>query len=162
MIKEVTMTQNRISLHLSADDLTAIEGAIDTLEHRLNGLIGLSPDERRELTKMGDKSEAFCRQAVVTLGKHPDVLPRNFNVDEYRADLIALDALRPVMARLQRVYDRLVDSEMALGSDLMVASLEGYAHLKVAGKGDGLDTLRQALGTRFDRRRRTDTADMPA
>ena len=64
MIKEVTMTQNRISLHLSADDLTAIEGAIDTLEHRLNGLIGLTPDERRELTKMGDKSEAFCRQAV--------------------------------------------------------------------------------------------------
>jgi hypothetical protein len=58
------------------------------------------------------------------------------------------------MARLQRVYDRLIDSEMALGSDLMVASLEGYAHLKVAGKGDGLDTLRQALGTRFDRRRR--------
>jgi len=36
----------------------------------------------------------------------------------------------------------------------MVASLEGYAHLKVAGQADGLDTLRQALGARFDRRRR--------
>ena len=148
------MTQNRISLRLNDDDLAAVEGAIATLEQHLTGLIGLTPDERRELTKMGDKSEAFCRQAVITLGKHPDVLPRNFDVDEYRADLAALDALRPLLARLQRVYDRMVDSEMALGSDLMVASLEGYAHLKVAGRGDGLDTLKEALGARFNRKRR--------
>ena len=148
------MTQNRISLRLTGEDIVAAEDAITTLEQRLTGLIGLTPDERRELTKMGDKSEAFCRQAVITLGKHPDVLPRNFDVDEYRADLAALDALRPLLARLQRVYDRMVDSEMALGSDLMVASLEGYAHLKVAGRGDGLDTLKEALGARFNRKRR--------
>ncbi len=40
---------------------------------------------------------------------------------------------------------------MALGSDLMTASLEGYAFLKVAGKGDALDTARQALSVRFSR-----------
>jgi hypothetical protein len=148
------MTQNRISLRLTGEDIVAAEDAITTLEQRLTGLIGLTPDERRELTKMGDKSEAFCRQAVITLGKHPDVLPRNFDVDEYRADLAALDTLRPLLVRLQRVYDRMVDSEMALGSDLMVASLEGYAHLKVAGRGDGLDTLKEALGARFNRKRR--------
>ena len=48
----------------------------------------------------------------------------------------------------------MADSEMALGSDLMVASLEGYALLKVAGRGEGLDALRQSLGARFDRKRR--------
>jgi hypothetical protein len=148
------MTQNRISLRLTGEDIVAAEDAITTLEQRLTGLIGLTPDERRELTKMGDKSEAFCRQAVITLGKHSDVLPRNFDVDEYRADLAALDTLRPLLTRLQRVYDRMVDSEMALGSDLMVASLEGYAHLKVAGQGDGLDMLKEALGARFNRKRR--------
>lgn len=148
------MPQNRISLRLIDEDVVAIEGAITTLEQHLTGLIGLTPEERRELTKMGDKSEAFCRQAVITLGKHPDMLPRNFNVEDYNADLRALDALRPLLVRLQRVYDRMVDSEMALGSDLMVASLEGYAHLKVAGRGDGLDTLKEALGARFNRKRR--------
>ena len=124
------------------------------MEQRLAGLIGLTPDERRELTKMGDKSEAFCRQAVTTLAKHPHVLPRNFSLEDYRGDLEALDALRPLLTRLQRLYDRMVDSEMALGSDLMVSSLEGYAHLKVAGEGDGLDTLKEALGARFNRKRR--------
>ena len=41
---------------------------------------------------------------------------------------------------------------MALGSDLMTASLEGYAVLKVAGKGAGLDGMRQMLSERFARR----------
>ena len=148
------MPQNRISLRLTNDDVTSIEGAITTMEQRLTGLIGLSPEERRELTKMGDKSEAFCRAAVTTLANHQDVLPRGFSLEEYQADLAALDALRPLLNRLQRLYDRLVDTEMALGSDLMVASLEGYAHLKVAGRGDGLDTLKEALGARFNRKRK--------
>lgn len=151
------MPQNRISLKLAADDVSDIEAAIGTMEQRLIGLIGLQPEERRELTKMGDKSEAFCRAAVTTLANHQDVLPRGFSLEEYQADLAALDTLRPIINRLQRLYDRMVDSEMALGSDLMVASLEGYAHLKVAGRGDGLDTLKEALGARFDRKRRPET-----
>lgn len=150
------MTQNLVSLRLAADDLTAIEAALDSLEQRLTGLVGLTPDERRQLTKMGDKSEAFCRQAVVTLGKHSEVLPRNFDLDEYRADLAALDALRPILARLQRLYERMVDTETALGSDVMVSSLEGYAHLQVSGRGDGLEGLREALGARFIRKRRAE------
>jgi hypothetical protein len=154
MINGVTMPQNRISLTLAADAVSDIQAAIATMEHHLTGLIGLTVEERRELTKMGDKSEAFCRAAMLTLGNHPDVLPRSFDLDGYRADLAALDMLRPLLNRLQRLYERMVDSEMALGSDVMVGSLEGYAHLKVAGAGEGLDTLKEALGARFDRKRR--------
>ncbi len=152
------MPQNRVSLRITDEDIAAVQAALTTMEQHLTGLIGLTPDERRELTKMGDKSEAFCRAAVTTLSEHPGVLPRNFDVDDYRADLAALDTLRPLLARLQRLYDRMVDTEMALGSDVMVGSLEGYAHLKVAGQGDGLDTLKNALGARFDRKRRQEPA----
>jgi len=156
------MTQNRISLSISAEEMHDVDIAIGMMEQRLTTLIGLTPDERRALTKMGDKSEAFCRQAVVVLTENAHVLPRNFSVDEYRSDLAMLDALRPRLARLQRLYERMADSEMALGSDLMVASLEGYAHLKVAGKGDGLDALRQTLGARFDRSRKGEPELPPA
>lgn len=148
------MSQNRIALQWDVERLNALDSLLSGLEGQLTDLIGLSPDERRELTKMGNKSEAFCRQAVTVLSENAQVLPRNFDVDAYRADLAALDALRPRLSRIQRLYERMVDSEMALGSDLMVASLEGYALLKVAGRGEGLDALRQSLGARFDRRRR--------
>ena len=107
-----------------------------------------------ELTKMGDKSEAFCRQAVVAFSQNAEVLPRNFDVAAYQRDLAALDALRPRRQRLDRLQELLADTEMAVGSDLMNASLEGYAVLKVAGKGAGLDGLRQMLSARFGRGKR--------
>jgi hypothetical protein len=38
--------------------------------------------------------------------------------------------------------------------DLMTNSLEGYAVLKIAGKGQGLESLRQMLSARFSRGKR--------
>lgn len=148
------MTQNLIDLDLSADALAAIDAALATLEAQLTPLLGLDPESRRGLTKMGGKSEAFCRQAVVAFSQNTEVLPRNFDLVAYQRDLATLDALRPRRQRLGRLQELLEDSEMAVGSDLMTASLEGYAVLKVAGKGTGLDGLRQMLSARFARGRR--------
>jgi len=53
--------------------------------------------------------------------------------------------------RLGRLYQRANDTEMAVGSDLMSNALEGYAVLKVSGKGQGLDDMRQMLSARFTR-----------
>lgn len=143
------MTQNLMSLALSADDLNAVDAALATLEVRLAGLLALQPDDRRGLIKMGDKSEAFCRQALTILQQNPQVIPPSFDLAEARADLAAVDVLRPRLARLRRLTERAEDSEMALGSDVMTASLEGYALLKVAGRNQGLEGLRQGLSARF-------------
>ena len=143
------MTQNLMSLAFSADDLDAIDAALSALEARLTALVALQPDERRGLTKMGDKSEAFCRQTLTVLAQNPQVIPPSFDLVEARADLAAVDVLRPRLARLRRLTERAEDSEMALGSDVMNASLEGYALLKVSGRNQGLEGLRQALSARF-------------
>jgi hypothetical protein len=153
------MSQNRIALDYPQASLDAIDAALGVLDTQFANLIGLSPDERRQLTKMGDKSEAFCRQAVVVFSENSGVLPRNFDLEGYLADLKALDVLRPRLARVQRLFERLTDSEMALGSDLMAGSLEGYAVLKVAGKGAGLESLRQMLSNRFSRKARQVTPE---
>lgn len=69
------MSQNLISLALTAEQLTAVEGALATLEENLTGLIALQPAQRRSLTKMGDKSEVFCRQTLKLLQQNPQVVP---------------------------------------------------------------------------------------
>jgi len=140
-----------ISLQLAAADLTAIDGALKTLEDRLTGLIDLSPEQRRKAVKMGGKSEAFARTAVEVLSNNPNVLPVNFSLPEVRRDLVAFDALRPRLARLEKLYERMSDSQLALGSDLMSAALDGYAFLKRAGRGEGLDMARKSLSVRFSR-----------
>ena len=52
--------------------------------------------------------------------------------------------------RLTRLMEKVHDTDTALGSDAMVAALEGYAFLKAAGKGEGVDALRTLLGKRFE------------
>ncbi|UGS90862.1 hypothetical protein KOL96_23465 [Ralstonia wenshanensis] len=143
------MSQNLISFQISATDLAAVDGALKTLEDKLTGLIDLTIEQRRFLTKMGGKSEAFARTAVEVLGANPNVLPANFNIAELRRDLAAFDLLRSRVMRLGRIHERMADSQLALGSDVMNAALEGYAFLKVAGHGEGLDAARKELSVRF-------------
>jgi hypothetical protein len=145
------MSQNLISLQLTTADLSAIDAALKTLEDKFVGLIDLSVEQRSTVTKMGDKSEAFCRKAVEVLGNNPGVLAANYSLAEVKRDLAAFDALRPRLVRAEKLVEKMRDSQMALGSDLMTASLEGYAYLKVAGKGEALDTARAALSVRFNR-----------
>ena len=146
------MSQNLISFAPSTADLAAIDGALKTLEDKFISLIDLSTEQRGALVKMGDKSEAFCRKAVEVLAANPNVLPPSFNVAEMRRDLAGFDTLRPRMVRIEKLYEKMRDSQLALGSDVMTAALEGYALLKVAGKGEALDTARKALSVRFSSR----------
>jgi len=156
------MSQNLISLNLSAADYTEIDAALTTLEQKFAGLIDLATDERRSLTKMGDKSEAFCRQTLTVLAQNPQLVPPSLNLAEAQRDLVSLDALRSRTTRLQQLVGRAEDSEMALGSDVMSAALEGYALLRVMGKGSGLDNLRQGISSRFSRSARAPKSEAQA
>lgn len=149
------MSQNLVDVSFDNDALAAMDSALAALEASMSKLIALTPEQRRGLTKMGDRSEAFCRQAGHVFGENPGVLPGNFDLGGYRRDLAALDALRPRLMRLATLHQRAQDTEMAVGSDLMSNALEGYAVLKVAGKGHGLDEARRALSARFARRSHT-------
>jgi hypothetical protein len=149
------MSQNLISLNLTEADYAEMDAALGTLEAKLAGLLDLNTDERRGLSKMGDKSEAFCRQTLVVLAQNPQVVPPSLDLAEAQRDLANLDALRSRSSRLRQLLGRMEDSETALGSDVMSASLEGYALLKVLGKGSGLEALRQEISARFARAART-------
>lgn len=155
------MNQNLVSIEFSPAELDAIDGALAVLEAKLDRLIVLSPEQRHQALKMGDKSEAFCRQTEMVLRQNPGMVPGDFSLEEYRLDLAALDALRPRLQRLRTLTDRADDTELALGSDIMSASYDGYALAKVGGKGTALDTLKEAMQTRLSRKPHT-SPDTPA
>lgn len=145
------MSQNLLSLNYTDSDLAEIDQALAVLERQFAKLPELTPEQRRELLKMGDKSEAFCRQTLLVLAQNPDVLPANFDLAESQNDLAQLDSLRPRFHRLSRLDGKGADADMALGSDIMNASLDGYSLLKVTGRGAGLEALRQSMSIRLAR-----------
>lgn len=153
--RKTEMSQNLIQLSLSAEDYSAIDGALTLLETKLAGLIDLSVDERRGLVRMGEKSEAFCRQTLLAMEEHRHFVPESVGLNDALGDLAQLDALRRRTLRLQRLTGRCEDTTTALGSDIMSAALEGYGLLKMLGKGSGLAPLRESIGGRFTRRARS-------
>ncbi|WP_457095924.1 hypothetical protein [Lysobacter sp. P5_B9] len=148
------MAQNLISLSWTAEQLQQFDAALATAEDVCARLISLEPDQVRGLFKMGDKSEAFCRETLGVLGQNRKIVPESLELDEVLVDLAALDALRPRLRRLQQLAKRAEDTEILLGSDIFSAALEGYALLKVSGKNHGLEDLRKGLSARFGRTRK--------
>lgn len=157
------MSQNLVSNHLDAAQWSAVDQAIDTLEQALAGmLLALTPDDRQRVVKMGDGSVAFCRKALDVMAENSGLLPRSLDIAEMRRDLAAHDALNARMVRLTRLVEKGRDTDMALGSDVMASALEGYAFLKIAGKGEGLHGLRKDLSRRFENNGPRRDAPVPA
>lgn len=144
--------QNRISATLQEADRQAALEAIQTIETKLAFLESLTPDERREMPKMGDKSVAFVRKSVEMAQTGADYLPGAFDIPGFKADLDLFDALLPIRQRVVRLQEKIEDTMTLLGSDLYVAALDHYAAAKRNGKAAGLDDLMTMLGKRFIRR----------
>lgn len=156
------MTQNLVTLNLTDAQLTAVDAALTELETQFAGLIALSVPARKSLRRMGPKSEAFCRQTLRVLEQNPQIVPSSVPLADASADLDAQEKLRPRMIRLARLSERASDTDIALGSDVMTVALQGYSLLKVAGRTEGLHSLRQELGARFSRASRRASQPAPA
>ena len=150
------MPRNLISITFPPARTAAIDKAMTALEAALSDLVALEPDARRRLTRMGDKSESFCRKTLAVVAQNPQVVNPSLGLPDAQADLAAYDALRPRRLRLQKLIERMQDTEILLGTDVMAAALEAYGLLKVSGKSQGLSRLRQGLGARFKRNGRGD------
>ena len=143
--------QNLVSLNLTAQDLADTDAAIATLRRVFAQMIALQPSQRRDLLKMGDKSEVFCRQTLAVLAANPQIIPPSLDLAEAQADLAALDQLRPRLQQLEQLVERADDTALALGSDIITVALEGYGLLKVSGKSEALKGARKDLSSRFSR-----------
>lgn len=83
------MTQNLVSITFPPADIEAIDEMLAMLETKLGALITLSAAERRKAIKMGDKSEAFCRQTELVLRQNPGIVPGNFDLTGFQQDIAA-------------------------------------------------------------------------
>lgn len=130
-----------------------MDAALDTLRALFARMVTLQNDERRELTKLGPKSQAFADQALAVLLANPQIVPPSLDLAEAQADKRTLDQLRPRLLVLRQLLERADDTEMALGSDLMSVARDGYALLQVAGQDAALKAARKELSARYARRR---------
>ena len=138
------MSQNLIALDLGADAVAAIDQALATLEAHLGRLPILDGETVRRLVKMGDKTEAFCRQAAVVLEDNPRLVPPDFSVAALR-QLLRRAAQRrpPARDRRLRLGRRGAPGPAAGGQHETAAPRQGPAGPRAGGPGARLRGARR-------------------
>ena len=154
--------QNLVSIRFSDEEIAQMDGALNTLRVLFARMVTLQLEDRRELSKLGPKSQAFCDQALAVLLANPQIVPPSLDLEEAQVDKRTLDQLRPRLLVLRQLLERADDTEMALGSDLMSVARDGYALLEVAGKDAALKAARKELSARYARRRQPAAAEAVA
>ena len=157
--------QVRGNLHLDLDEQRAVYARIASNEHvtqrevRLNlpGRQGIATCliSGRLLNVDGEECALWSVVDITELRRiQADIEDLNRTLEQRVAARTtelssALDTLRPLFHRLRLLTARADDTEMALGSDLSEAVLDGYRFAKAGGKGVALDALRAAAASRF-------------
>lgn len=156
------MSVNRISSTLSLTDQHEVMDLIVQINQKLAFLIDVGPEERRSMTKLGDRNRAFTRKALEIASQTPDFLPRSFDIAEMRRDLELFEALQPMLLALTRLRELVDDTAVAAGNEAYAAALEVYRYAKANGSVAGLDGLIDDMGQRFAQKGSRGRAPVPA
>lgn len=117
-------------------------------------LISLTPDERVQLPKMGDKSIPFVTKGLEYLKVSGTPVPPYVNPVELEVDINAFETLRQIRQVAQPIVDMLDDTMLLCGSEAYVSVLAFYNYLKGAAKMNvpGAKSILEDLSTRFPSR----------
>jgi len=128
-------TENIISIEITPEDKTAIETALSTLQTTLaKYVIALTPDQKKEILKMSDKTIAFVEKVSDYKTSNPEFVPAYMDAVEFDKDLKAVRELREFQRVTEQQNTSLVDTIMLCGSEAYKAALGYYNSVKQAAK----------------------------
>lgn len=124
------MDQNLISGTISAEDLQAIQDALNVINTKLPFLSAMQNMEVNTIFKVGNVYQPLLDLALQVVDTHPEVLPPVFNKEEFRKDYALYKTVNPLALQVAEIHTGLQKTEMAVGSDSLIEALEIYAAVK--------------------------------
>jgi hypothetical protein len=155
------MTIRTLDVTLSLSDVEEVLMALETIRQKLPFLTGLTPAERRQLAKLGLKSQTFVVKALDAATQYSNLMPRCLNIEEARRDLALFEALNPVLQSLSQLRELVEDTQMVAGSEAYAAARVAYSSIKTVGKSMGLDEVKDDLAQQFRKTRRVQPQTQP-
>jgi hypothetical protein len=133
------------SIHMSNSNLVSLVILPETVEQSKQfyaqansilapSLVNLTPEQSKELPKMGDKSYAFVTKALEYLKVPGTPVPPYVNVSEMEVDLKGYDTIRQILQSVMPTIDSLQDTMLLSGSEAYGAALTYYNYIKGAAK----------------------------
>jgi len=143
------MAQTQRTEPLTEAQLDSINGSLATIDTQLEFLVGLAPDERQRLAKMGQKTRAFVVDAITVGTGNPGMLPRSLDPANMRGKMALTDQLRELSAKVGQLAERLDDTLTLAGSEMYEDARLIYKLTKTKATADGLNSASQGMARRF-------------
>ena len=124
------MTENRIDVEITQEQVDRVLGLLKEIEATLPGLIELTAEQRQSMPRYSEKDLSFILKALTLAEQHPEILPPSFNLDEMRRDVSALQGLDRILLDAHRVIGVLEDSRFAASRESQGHERSVYQYLK--------------------------------
>jgi len=151
------MKNNKHNASIPEDVLAQVLTKVNEIKLILAScMVPLTPTERQEMLKMGEKTLAFVEKAYAFATENPHLLPAFLDMDAFGTDFADAHNLVTLVNSIRQLYENVSDTEMAAGSEAYQAALVFYNSVKVAAAQDvsGAKAVYEDLKTRFPRGRR--------
>lgn len=148
----LSMAYSNISVTLDQTQLSQILTQVKALKTSLSFLIGLTPEEKKRMRKMGDKLTSYVLDVRTLASTYPGSLPSDVNVPEFSKDVDLIVKLDAILAELRPLYNKLEDTSIAVGNESIRVADVCYGFLKYAVRNNpSLGESVRVLGARFKR-----------
>jgi hypothetical protein len=146
-------TENIISIEIPESDVKLVLEYLYKIQEVLKPyLIALSPEDKRKLLKMGDKTVSFVEKTLDYVKSNPEFVPIYMDVKEFEKDTTAVKSLIAMLNPAIQIEQGLNDTEMLAGSEAYTAALIYYNSVKQAAKNNipNASAIYDDLSKRFD------------
>ena len=113
--------------------------------------VALTPTERHELPKMGEKTISFVEKAYDFAKQNPNLVPPYLDIAAFGVDFGDAHGLWTLVNSIRQLEENAGDTEMTAGSEAYQAALVFYKSVKMAAAQDvpGAKAVYEELRTRF-------------
>jgi hypothetical protein len=146
------MSTNEHSVSIPVDVLAQAQSLAEQLRTLLNPYVHpMTPTERHDIAKMGEKTLSFVEKAFELAGLNPNLRPPYLDMTTFAIDLDDARNIIPLHVTVKQTAENIDDTRMLAGSEAYHAALTFYNAAKHAAAVDvpGAKAVYEALKARF-------------
>jgi len=128
--------ENLISAEISERAMNDILNKLSEVSNLLAGtlIFNLTGQDRLEMYKLGDKSQAFVEKSLEYASTNPTLVPSYLNLPEAKKDLKLFQDLGRISKQVSTLQRAVEDTMMVAGSEAYDGGLVFYASVKGASR----------------------------
>ncbi|WP_431612364.1 hypothetical protein [Chryseobacterium sp. 'Rf worker isolate 10'] len=122
---------NLISISFTAEELTQLDQALQTIETVLSGkTINLTPEERQQYGSIAEQNKLFVNKAKIYMEQYPQYVPNFLDKVEFDKDYLGREQVEQRLQIMGSLTEQLSDTKVLLDHDNYHNAITFYRNMK--------------------------------